>query len=188
MAYGKESNKRFGGIALPAGNYFIHSAFCGEDKFQETSGRIRSYDTLEVIVFDDAGVSRATLKLNGCHRPRKGTDGKAYPFEGKFFEVLQKNCNLKTYSETRDYINATLAGFEIAVAYTSYPSQSGGFGQVPKVHISSNRKAVPALPANWEPLRAEINGAAASAPAAPPTAAPAAAPAAGPAPSNDIPF
>lgn len=190
MSYEKESQRLFGGQSLPAGTYFIHSAFCGTDKLKDASG-IKTYDTIEVRVFDANGqVLPATLRLNGCWRARKGTDGKAYSAEGKFYDTLKKHCMLKTYSETRDYINSTLCGYEIVLTYRQYPAERG-FGNVPTVNINSNRLAVPALPAGWEPLRANLDGTVASAtpaPAAPPTAGAAAAPAAGPAPSDDIPF
>lgn len=154
MAQDINSQKIFGGAALPAGTYHIHSAFCSNDSL-EINGKVRQFETLEVRVFNEQNeVLRSTLRLNGCWRPRKGADGKAYQASGTFFESLIKKCAGTTFSETRDYINANLTGFQLVLTYERYPSATG-FGNLPICNISSDRKAVPALPADWQPLRAK---------------------------------
>lgn len=154
MAQDINSQKIFGGAALPAGTYHIHSAFCLTDTL-ELNGKVRKFETLEVRVFNDQNeVLRSTLRLNGCWRPRKGADGKPYQASGTFFEKLIKQCAGTTFSETRDYINNNLTGFQLVLTYEQYPSATG-FGNLPICNISSDRKAVPALPADWQPLRAK---------------------------------
>lgn len=172
MATVKESSKVFGGQALAAGSYFIHSAFVGEDVLKVAGQPDRPYDTLEVRVFDANGqVMKATLRLNGCWRPRRGSDNNSYQASGSFFEGLLRACTGKSFSETRDYINQKLVGFEIGLSYKDYPSTSGGFGRVPVCNVLQNKVAqIPQLPAE-------------QAPAVAPTAAPAQA-----APASDLPF
>lgn len=149
----KESNKVFGGQALAAGSYFIHSAFVGEDVLKVAGQPDRPYDTLEVRVFDaNNQVMKATLRLNGCWRSRRGSDDKPYQASGSFFEGLIKTCMGKSFSETRDYINQKLVGFEIGLSYKDYPSTSGGFGHVPICNILQNRvQNIPQLPAEQAP-------------------------------------
>lgn len=170
MATIKESSKVFGGQALAAGSYFIHSAFVGEDVLKIAGQPDRPYDTLEVRVFDaNNQVMKATLRLNGCWRPRRGSDNNSYQAAGSFFEGLIKACTGKSFSETRDYINQKLVGFEIGLSYKDYPSTSGGFGRVPVCNVLNNKaQNIPQLPAE-QPA---------------PQAAPQGAPAAG----NDLPF
>lgn len=172
MATVKESSKVFGGQALAAGSYFIHSAFVGEDVLKVAGQPDRPYDTLEVRVFDANGqVMKATLRLNGCWRPRRGSDNNSYQASGSFFEGLLRACTGKSFSETRDYINQKLVGFEIGLSYKDYPSTSGGFGRVPVCNVLQNKVAqIPQLPVE-------------QAPAVAPTAAPAQA-----APASDLPF
>lgn len=162
MATVKESSKVFGGQALAAGSYFIHSAFVGEDVLKVAGQPDRPYDTLEVRVFDaNNQVMKATLRLNGCWRPRRGSDNNSYQASGSFFEGLIKACTGKSFSETRDYINQKLVGFEIGLSYKDYPSTSGGFGRVPVCNVLQNKVTqIPQLPAE-------------QAPAVAPTAAPA---------------
>lgn len=181
MAQDINSQKIFGGAALPAGTYHIHSAFCDTDSL-ELNGKVRKFETIEVRVFNEQNeVLRSTLRLNGCWRPRKGADGKAYQASGTFFEKLIKTCAGTTFSETRDFINANLAGFQLVLTYERYPSATG-FGNLPICNISSDRKAVPALPADWKPLRAKPIE-------QQPEAAPAtAAPANDQQPQSDLPF
>ena len=180
MAQDINSQKIFGGAALPAGTYNIHSAFCSNDSL-EINGKVRRFETLEVRVFNEQNeVLRSTLRLNGCWRPRKGADGKAYQASGTFFEKLIKQCAGTTFSETRDFINANLAGFQLVLTYEQYPSATG-FGNLPICNISSDRKAVPALPADWQPLRAKPIE-------QQPEAAPATAAPANDQPQSDLPF
>lgn len=148
MATTKESNKVFGGQALAAGSYFVHSAFVGEDVLKVAGQPDRPYDTLEVRVFDaNSQVMKATLRLNGCWRSRRGSDDKPYQASGSFFEGLIRACMGKSFSETRDYINQKLIGFEIVLSYKDYPSTSGGFGRVPICNILQNRvQNIPQLP------------------------------------------
>ena len=155
MATEINSQKIFGGSSLPAGTYNIHSAFCDKDAMM-INNVVQKYDTIEVRVFNDAGeVLRSTLRLNGCWRARKGVDGKPYQASGTFFEAIIKKCAGKTFAETRDYINANLTGFQLVLSYERYPSTTG-FGSVPICNISSERKQVPALPENWQPIRSEL--------------------------------
>lgn len=172
MATVKESSKVFGGQALAAGSYFIHSAFVGEDVLKVAGQPDRPYDTLEVRVFDaNNQVMKATLRLNGCWRPRRGSDNNSYQASGSFFEGLIKACTGKSFSETRDYINQKLVGFEIGLSYKDYPSTSGGFGRVPVCNVLQNKaQNIPQLPAEQAPTVA-------------PTASPAQA-----APASDLPF
>lgn len=170
MATAKESSKVFGGQALAADSYFIHSAFVGEDVLKVAGQPDRPYDTLEVRVFDaNNQVMKATLRLNGCWRPRRGSDNNSYQASGSFFEGLIKACTGKSFSETRDYINQKLVGFEIGLSYKDYPSTSGGFGRVPVCNVLQNKaQNIPQLPAEQP--------------------APQAAPQGAPAQGNDLPF
>ena len=170
MATAKEGSKVFGGQALAAGSYFIHSAFVGEDVLKVAGQPDRPYDTLEVRVFDaNNQVMKATLRLNGCWRPRRGSDNNSYQASGSFFEGLIKACTGKSFSETRDYINQKLVGFEIGLSYKDYPSTSGGFGRVPVCNVLQNKaQNIPQLPAEQP--------------------APQVAPQGAPAPGNDLPF
>jgi hypothetical protein len=180
MAQEMNSTKIFGGAALPAGTYNIHSAFCDTDSLI-VNDRVKNFETLEVRVFNEQNeVLRSTLRLNGCWRARKGSDGKPYQASGTFFDGLLKHCTGTTFSETRDYINNNLAGFQIILDYTQYPSTTG-FGNIAICNISNDRKAVPALPADWKPLRAKPQPAAAPANAQPANAQPAQ-------PQGDLPF
>lgn len=156
MAQELESQKRFGGTALVAGNYVIHSAFCYQDVLETQKGP-RLYDTLEVRVQDTSGkIPQATLRLNGCWRPRKGSDGQPYSAKGNFFEGLKNRCTGKTFSEVRDFINQNLVGYKINLSWENYPSQTG-FGQVATCGVdTSTRVQVQPLPADWQPFRSEL--------------------------------
>lgn len=156
MAQDMDSQKRFGGTALPAGEYVIHSAFCYQDVLETQKGP-RLYDTLEVRVQEPNGrIPQATLRLNGCWRPRKGSDGQAYAAKGNFFEGLKQACTGQTFSEVRNYINSKLIGFKINLSWENYPSQTG-FGQVATCGVdTSARVQIQPLPADWQPFRSEL--------------------------------
>lgn len=133
----KDSEKIFGGSALPAGTYQI----VGSDIVEETAkinGEEVKYDCLRILVADPSAPAvqlKAYLSLNGCWRPRRGSDGNAYQASGNLFDELLKACSGKTFNETRDYIKSTFIGVagksKFILTYKQYPSQSGGFGQVP---------------------------------------------------------
>lgn len=153
----QSSSKVFGGSSLPAGQYFIHSAFVGEDVLRITGQPDKPYDTLEVRVFgQDNRVCEATLRLNGCWRARRGSDDKAYKASGSFFDGLLRTCIGKSFSETRDYINQNLVGREISLNYQDYPSTSGGFGHVPICNVLQNRvQTIPPLPVQQQQAPAQ---------------------------------
>ena len=138
----KDSEKIFGGSALPAGTYLI----IGSDIVEETAkinGDDVKYDCLRLLVADPAvpGVPlKAYLSLNGCWRARRGSDGNPYQASGNLFDDLLKNCSGKTFNETRDYIKANFLVAprnKFVLAYKQYPSQSGGFGQVPIANFTA---------------------------------------------------
>ena len=146
------SDKRFGGSSLVEGTYFVHSAFITTDSFITAKGEDKVFEVLEVRVFkDDNSVSRAVLRLNGCWNERKGADGQPYKASGNFYEFLFDNCTNNNFTETRDFINSKIAGCKIILAWKSYPTESG-FGHVAEVAITSEKKPVPPLPADWKPL------------------------------------
>lgn len=133
----KDSEKIFGGSALTAGTYLI----LGSDIVEETAkinGEEVKYDCLRLLVADPSAPAvqlKAYLSLNGCWRARRGSDGKPYQASGDLFDTLLKSCSGKTFNEVRDYIRANFTVAQgknkFVLAYTQYPSQSGGFGQVP---------------------------------------------------------
>lgn len=138
----KDSEKIFGGSALPAGTYQI----VGSDIVEETAkinGEEVKYDCLRILVADPAvpGVPlKAYLSLNGCWRPRRGSDGNPYQASGNLFDDLLKNCSGKTFNEVRDYVKANFLVAprnKFVLAYKQYPSQSGGFGQVPIANFTA---------------------------------------------------
>lgn len=134
------STKIFGGTSVAAGNYFIASAIVTDEVLKIDGQPDKAYDALQLVLKHDAnGVAgaecEATLSLNGCWRPRRGSDDKRYIASGSFFAQLLAACQGKSFDQTRDYINATFANRRISVNYTEYPSQSGGFGRVPVVEF-----------------------------------------------------
>ena len=130
------SDKTFGGNAVPAGTYTIAGARIVEATMN-LNGEERKYDALELTFKTEAGAEvNGTLSLNGCWRPRRGEDGKAYQASGSFFTEVLNKCAGKSFTATRDYINATYTGRKVAVNYTDYPSLSGGYGRVPVVEFA----------------------------------------------------
>lgn len=135
------STKIFGGTSVAPGSYFIASAIVTVDTLQIEGQADKEYDALHLCLKhvkadgtqgDDC---EATLSLNGCWRPRRGEDGKRYIASGSFFAALLATCQGKSFDQTRDYINANYTNKKISIAYDEYPSQSGGFGRVPKVEF-----------------------------------------------------
>lgn len=134
------STKIFGGTNVAPGTYHISSALVSEEVLKIDGQADKPYDCLQLVLKHDAnGVAGAecdaTLSLNGCWRPRRGEDGKRYIASGSFFTSLLSTCQGKSFDVTRDYINANFVGKRITIAYEEYPSQSGGFGRVPKVEF-----------------------------------------------------
>lgn len=132
----EQSNKVFGGNAVPAGTYIIAGARISNATMNINSEE-RKYHSLELMFTTETGAEVAgTLSLNGCWRPRRGEDGKPYQASGSFFTTLLNACTGKEFTDTRDYINATYKGRKVAVNYTEYPSLSGGYGRVPTVEFA----------------------------------------------------
>lgn len=134
------STKVFGGTSVTAGTYFIASAMITVETLKIAGQADTEYDSLQLVLkHDQNGVAGAecdaTLSLNGCWRPRRGSDEKRYQAHGSFFAELIKTCQGKSFDQTRDHINATYANRRISVNYEEYPSQSGGFGRVPVVEF-----------------------------------------------------
>lgn len=136
----QSSDRTFGGQAIPAGTYFIADAIITNEKLEITGQPTVEYDLLQVVLKEDNnGVAGAelelTLHLNGCHRPRRGSDGNRYQASGSFYDGLIKACQGKSFTQTRDWLKANYANKRISLTYTEYPSQHGGFGRVPKVEF-----------------------------------------------------
>ena len=134
------STKVFGGTSVAPGTYHIANAIVTEETLKIEGQADKTYDALQLVLKHDAnGVAGAecdaTLSLNGCWRPRRGEDGKRYIASGSLFASLLAACQGKSFDATRDYINANYIGKRISIAYEEYPSQSGGFGRVPKVEF-----------------------------------------------------
>lgn len=135
------SNKVFGGNTLPSGVYEISRSFIGEDILKIAGQPDTPYDTLEIevkVVSDSGqvgGIAAATLRLNGVWRARRDADGNRVQASGSLFEGLIKACQGKSFTETRDFINAKLVGQRFRLDYQEYPSASGGFGRVPKANL-----------------------------------------------------
>lgn len=134
------STKVFGGTSVPVGNYFISSAIITEEVLKIDGEPDKPYDCLQLVLkHDNNGTPGAecenTLSLNGCWRPRRGSDDKRYQASGSFFTQLLNTCQGKSFDATRDFINSTFANRRISVNYQEYPSQSGGFGRVPVVEF-----------------------------------------------------
>lgn len=134
------STKVFGGTSVPSGNYFIASAIITEEVLKVDGEPDKPYDCLQLVLKHEqngaAGVEcENTLSLNGCWRPRRGSDDKRYQASGSFFTSLLATCQGKSFDATRDYINAQFVNRRISVNYQEYPSQSGGFGRVPLVEF-----------------------------------------------------
>jgi hypothetical protein len=131
----KNSDKVFGGNSLQAGTYRIKQSLIYDEK-ATINGEEVTYDCLAVEVLDETGAEvEAVLSLNGCWRPRRGEDNKKYQASGNFFDQILRANHGKSFNATRDWINANLKGKKISVAYTDYPSQSGGWARVPVVNI-----------------------------------------------------
>lgn len=129
------SDKTFGGNAVQAGTYLIAGSRIVEATMN-LNGEERKYDALELMFKTEAGAEvNGTLSLNGCWRARRGEDGKPYQASGSFFTTLLGACTGKSFTDTRDHINATYQGRKVAVNYTDYPSLSGGYGRVPVVEF-----------------------------------------------------
>ena len=144
----RESSKKFGGSALPSGNYFIGEAFIGEDTLTIAGQAPRTYDTLEIAVFTiDANGQPVwhpnTLRLNGCWRKRNAADGSNPQASGSLFEGLLKSCTGLSFSQVRDFINTKLVGKQFSIAYTTYNSQGGGNGSVPTANIIAGTAVKP---------------------------------------------
>lgn len=134
------STKTFGGTSVPAGNYFIVNAIITDEVLKIDGEPDKPYDCLQLILKHDnngtPGIEcENTLSLNGCWRPRRGSDDKRYQASGSFFTQLLSTCQGKSFDATRDFINSTFANRRISVNYTEYPSQHGGFGRVPVVEF-----------------------------------------------------
>lgn len=134
------SIKVFGGTSVPAGNYFIVNAIITEEVLKIDGEPDKPYDCLQLVLkHDNNGVPglecENTLSLNGCWRPRRGSNDQRYQASGSFFTQLLTACQGKSFDATRDFINASFANRRISVNYQEYPSQSGGFGRVPVVEF-----------------------------------------------------
>ena len=130
------SDKTFGGNAVTAGTYLIESARIVENTVTIAGQAERTYDALELTFKTEQGAPvHGTLTLNGCWRPRRGEDGKAYQASGSFFTQVLNACTGKSFTETRDFINQTFANKKVSVNFTDYPSLSGGYGHVPVVEV-----------------------------------------------------
>ena len=132
--------KVFGGTSVPSGNYFISSAIISDEVLKIDGEPDKPYKMLQLILKHDNNGTQGTecentLSLNGCWRPRRGSDDKRYQAKGSFFNDLLKACQGKSFDATRDYINAQFIDKRISVNYEEYPSQSGGFGRVPVVEF-----------------------------------------------------
>lgn len=132
--------KVFGGTSVPSGNYFISSALISDEVLKIDGEPDKPYKMLQLILkHEQNGAQGAecenTLSLNGCWRPRRGSDDKRYQAKGSFFNDLLKACQGKSFDATRDYINAQFINKRISVNYEEYPSQNGGFGRVPVVEF-----------------------------------------------------
>lgn len=132
--------KIFGGTSVPSGNYFISSALISDEVLKIDGEPDKPYKMLQLILkHDNNGVAglecENTLSLNGCWRPRRGSDDKRYQASGSFFTQLLTACQGKSFDATRDFINTSFANRRISVNYQEYPSQSGGFGRVPMVEF-----------------------------------------------------
>ena len=136
----QSSDRTFGGQAIPAGTYFIADAIITNEKLEISGQPTVEYDLLQIVLKEDNnGVAGAeldlTLHLNGCHRPRRGSDGGRYQASGSFYDGLIKACQGKSFTQTRDWLKANCANKRISLNYVEYPSQHGGFGRVPKVEF-----------------------------------------------------
>ena len=130
------SDKTFGGSVVPAGNYIIESARIVKNTLTIAGQEERTYDSLELTFKTEQGLPvHGTLSLNGCWRPRRGEDGKAYQASGSFFTQVLTACTGKSFAETRDFINQTFANKKVSVNFNDYPSLSGSFGHVPVVEV-----------------------------------------------------
>lgn len=134
------SDRIFGGSSVPAGTYFVADSIITNEKLEITGQPTVEYDLLQVVLKEDSNGTpgaelEPTLHLNGCHRPRRGSDGNRYQASGSFYDSLIKACQGKSFTQTRDWIKANYAGKRISLNYTEYPSQHGGFGRVPKVEF-----------------------------------------------------
>lgn len=131
-----ESTKTFGGNAVPAGKYTIADAIITDETLEITGQPTLNYDLLQVVLKNEAGTElETTLHLNGCHRPRRGSDGKRYQATGSFYERLIAECQGKSFTQTRDWLKDNYKDKKIALSYIEYPSQQGGFGRVPQVEF-----------------------------------------------------
>lgn len=132
--------KVFGGTSVPSGNYFISSALISDEVLKIDGEPDKPYKMLQLVLKHEQNGTPGiecenTLSLNGCWRPRRGSDDRRYQASGSFFTQLLNTCQGKSFDATRDFINSTFANRRISVNYQEYPSQSGGFGRVPVVEF-----------------------------------------------------
>lgn len=137
------SSKKIGGNLVPPGRYVINRALISEDLIKEQGKEDRAYDTLEVeLVHLDANNQITTkcltnLRLNGCWRARKGSDGNPYKAHGSFYDRFLGATTGKDFTTGRDYINNNLRGFALDIKHHQYPSSSGDFGTVYEIALST---------------------------------------------------
>jgi hypothetical protein len=152
------SSKKIGGNLVAPGRYVINRALISDDVLKQDGQADKPYDTLEVELFhldanNQLGVQCLNnLRLNGCWRARKGSDGQPYSHRGTFYDKFLGATTGKDFTAGRNYINATLRGYAIDVVHHRYPSTTGDFGTVYEIAISqqpvvANLPALPPIPA-----------------------------------------
>lgn len=131
-----QSTKTIGSDRIPAGTYQIHGAIISDEK-TTINGEEVTYDGLFLEFAPENGGEKLDfyLQLNGCWRARRGADNKKYQASGSFYEQFLQACYGKSFEIAKEWIISNLKGKKVTVAYTDYPSESGGWAQVPVVNV-----------------------------------------------------
>lgn len=132
--------KIFGSALVPAGTYLIADA-TNSDEVTTINNQEMKYVKLSLNLshFNDEGKptgKAGSISLNGCWRPRRGSDGKAYQAGGTFYTELLKACQGKSFEETAQYITNTFKDKKVKVDYLRYPlADTNGFGNLPIINF-----------------------------------------------------
>lgn len=140
----QHSDKTFGGLNLPEGEFTLTRAVIYDDSFTSpVTGEEVHYHRFVVHVKPKTGGDELSsfLTLNKCWVERRDKNGKAQKPAGTFYEQLLTACKSESFSATRDWINTNWcqanAPKSISVKYERYENEesSTGFSYVPIVNF-----------------------------------------------------
>jgi hypothetical protein len=132
--------KIFGSALIPAGTYLIADATNSDEVTTINNQEVKYVKlALNLSHFNAEGEptgKAGSISLNGCWRPRRGSDGQAYQASGTFYTELLKACQGKSFEETAQYITNTFKDKKVKVDYLRYPlANTNGFGNLPIINF-----------------------------------------------------